>query len=668
MSTYLEFAVLGFAAGATYVALAVGLIAVYRATGILNFAQGAMIAWGVYVYARLRTDGTLVLPVGQIGVGVLGLWPALIVGLTCCAVVGLLSHVLVFRPLRAAPPLAQIAASVGLMIVMQALVVLRFGTDLPLLDSILPAGSTTLLGARLSVSSLYLAGVAIAVAAIAWAYFRFTWLGIATRAGAVDEQALRLMGHSPDRLAAIVWAASLTLGGLVLTLASPSIGLNPTIYTYAIVPALAVALVGRLTSIPAACVGGLALGSFQAIVTLLTAKPWWPEWAVTGAQDAVPFLVIMVVLFVAGRKIPARGSLGQTQLPKVTIPQLRALPAIASIALAAGLLIVSSGSYRFALVTSLIMALLALSYVLLTGFLGQISLAQMALAGVAGFVLSKITTSWGIPFPLSIAMAAASAGALGVVVGLPATRIRGAQLAVVTLAFAVVIQEFVLRNPRLTPLDGNLIEDPQLLGINFAVREGTDVARLPFCLMVLAVVALVMFFTARLMRGDTGRAFLAVRSNERAAAAAGIDVRRCKLIGFGLAAVIAGVAGSLIGYSRGQLSSDSFTALAGLSLLAVAYLGGIGSLSGAVIAGLMGPLGVGYVFMNDTLSLGKYYYLVAGLGLIVTAIFNPLGIAGAPEALRARRRAAHEVAGARAVAPVTAELTAVTEKGATDAG
>lgn len=629
MSTYLQFAVLGLSAGAVYVALANGVIAVYGATGILNFAQGAMAAWGVYVYSTLRSTGELILPVGQIDVGVQSLFPAMLIGILCAIAIGLLSHLLVFRPLRQAPVLAQVVASVGLMIVMQSLVLLRFGNDAVYLEAILPGETVSVFGANLQVSSLWLAGAAIALTVATSAYFRFTRLGIATRAGSQDERAVRLMGYSPDRLAAIVWGASVGVSSLIIILAAPTVGLNPIIYTWAVVPALAVALLGRLTSFPKACAAGLALGAFQAVATFLTSKPSWPSWAVTGLQDAIPFLVIIVALFVFGGRIPARGSVDALQLPQVTIPRLKVLPIAAVVAAGAVLLVVTSGSLRFGVVTSMILILLSLSYVLLTGYLGQISLAQMAFAGTAGFLLSKLTTGWDIPFPLSFLMAASGAALLGVIVGLPAVRIRGAQLAVATLALALAVESFVFNNPKLTPLSGNKIGEPSLLGLDLSIRRGEELTRLPFAFMVLAVVLIFVLLTAQLMRGDVGRAFLAIRSNERAAASVGLDVARAKLLGFVISAFIAGIAGTLMGYSRGQLSAESFTAFGGLSLLALAYLGGIGSLSGAVIAGLMGPLGVFYVLLNDGVSLGEYYTLFAGASLVLTAIFNPVGISGA---------------------------------------
>jgi branched-chain amino acid transport system permease protein len=145
---------------------------------------------------------------------------------------------------------------------------------------------------------------------------------------------------------------------------------------------------------------------------------------------------------------------------------------------------------------------------------------------------------------------------------------------------------------------------------------------------------------------------LAVRCNERAAAAAGIDVASTKLLAFGFSAFLAGLGGTLIGYSRGQLSAESFTVFVGLGFLAFAYLGGVTSVGGALVAGTLAPLGIGYVVLDQVVSLGQYYTLVAGLGLVLVAMLNPAGIAGQARAnaatfsaIRARRRTAGVIAG-----------------------
>jgi len=287
--------------------------------------------------------------------------------------------------------------------------------------------------------------------------------------------------------------------------------------------------------------------------------------------------------------------------------------------------------------TSFAAALIALSLVILTGMVGQISLAQAAFGGVAGIMLSKFGD--GIPFPISMLLAALAATVLGLIVGLPALRIRGAQLAVVTLAAGVSLEKFVFANPSFVSPSSNKIPSPSFLGIDLAVRDATSIAKLPFSIMVFLVMMAAFVLAGNIMRSGTGRKMLAVRSNERAASSVGIQVAGLKLMTFGLASFLAGLGGALIGYSRGQLSPESFGVFVGLSFLAITYLGGITSLSGAVVAGLLMPLGLFFIFMDRVLTLGKYYALFSGVSLILTVILNPVGIAGKTRSDYEKRKA-----------------------------
>ncbi|MFD6859515.1 ABC transporter permease [Rhodococcus sp. NPDC060090] len=639
MSTYLQFIVLGFGLAAVYIGLANGLLLVYRSTGIINFAQGATAMWGAYVYAQLLIDGTLVLPIGSIEFDEAPSVPvALALGLVMAVLLGVVTHYLVFRPVRRAPALAQVVVSVALMLTVQALVVIRFGPNSIPIESMIPSGSISLFGTSVSSAEVMMVAIMVVFSVLVWAYFRFTRAGAATRAAAENERGATLLGFSPDRLAAIAMVMASVVSTVGVLLGASLTGLNPLNYSLLVVPALAVLLVARMESVATIVIASLALGAFQSVLNLLAGESWWPTWAQSGVDQVVPFFVVIVVLFVFGGRLPSRGSLQTIKLPDVTIPRFRPIPAALVIVVTGVLLAVSSGTYRFGLTYSIILMLLALSYVVITGYLGQISLAQAAFAGAAGFTLSKVTTNWSMPFPIALVFCSLVAALLGMLVALPAFRIRGAQLAIVTIAAALAIERFIFNNYSLTPPSGNPIANPTLFGLNLGVREGSDIARLSFSFTVLVVAAIVVWAFIRIASGDTGRAFLAVRANERAAAAAGIDVRLTKLIGFGLSAFIAGVAGCLIGYSAGQLSAESFTVFVGLQVLAVAYLGGITSFSGAAIAGIIGPLGIVYVLVHNIFDLGDYYALISGIALIVTAIMNPIGIAGEASRLTALLR------------------------------
>lgn len=649
MSQILLFVVLGLGLGAMYAALGAGLVVTFKGTGVVNFAIGAMASVGAHVYDELNRTERFLLPwIVTIETGDLPTVVDLAIAAAVAAVLGLLVHLVVYGPLRSAPPLAKVVASVGVMITVQAVLSLEYGTQGRPRSPLLPAGNTEAFGAILPNERLAYVALVVAGGAALAAWFRLSRTGLAVRAAAENERSAALARLSPDRLAMLTWVVATVLTTVALIVAgtvAPVLG--PFTWTLLVVPALAAALLGRLTSIGGTVLAGLGLGVFQSLLQYLSnTRSWWPDIAKVGLNDAVPFFVIVLTLFVFGKAIPLRGSVVERALPPVFLPKNRPLTVAVWAAIAVAAVVLTEGSYRFGLITSLAFMLITLSLVVLTGMVGQISLAQAAFAGTAGFALARFGID--LPFPLGILVAASVAAVVGVVVGLPAMRIRGTQLAVVSLAAAVMVERFVFGNPAILDPVAETIPDPSFLGIDLGIREGRDLARLEFGLMAVAIVVVAYVLTGNLMRARTGRRFLAVRSNERAASSIGIASSSTKLLAFAVAAFLAGLGGTLIGYSRGQLSPASFGVLVGLTALALTYLGGITSLAGAVVGGVLAPLGLLFVYVDRVFDLGQgrtaFYTLFSGVSLVLTTILNPIGIAGKTRAdldkLRARRRGA----------------------------
>jgi branched-chain amino acid transport system permease protein len=629
VSVHLTFLIVGLGLGSIYAALALGLVVIYKGTGVINFAMGAMAMWGAFVYDELRKTGDLVFIVGRVHLGD-SASVALVLGILSSAVLGGLAHLVVFRPLRRAPVLAKVVASLGLLVTLQALVAIRFGSTPRAVEPLLPTDTVELGNLSFPIDRLYLAATVVVLGFAVWAVLRFTRRGTALRAAAEDERSVEVLGYSPQRLAAASWIAGAAIGGTVAILAAPATTLDSTSYALYVVPALAAALLGQLSSVGLAIGAGLAFGAVQSEVTYLATTSWWPTWAAAGVNDVLPLLVVIIALFVLGKNLPTRSSVAAPELPAAFVPQWRPSVVLGGSIAVIVALVLTEGTYRFGIITSMIMAIISLSLVLLTGFAGQVSLAQAAFAGTGGFIMSRLATAADVPFPFSLILGALAASAVGILIAVPALRVRGSQLAVVTLAAAVAVERFIFGNPGITPPLGNPVPDATLPGIDLAVRRGDDLVRISFGVFVLVVLLGAIALVVNLTRGSAGKAMLAVRSNERAAAAAGINVTAIKLMVFAVSSFLAGIAGGLLGYSRGQISVGSFTALVGVSFLAYAYLGGITSVAGALIAGTLAPLGIGYVLFNDLLgeNLSRYYLLISGLLLVVTSILNPVGIAG----------------------------------------
>jgi len=392
------------------------------------------------------------------------------------------------------------------------------------------------------------------------------------------------------------------------------------------VPALAAALVGRFQSFWLTALAGLLIGCAQSEITkLITVWTWLPQ---QGLGDALPFIVIIVVMAVRSRTVLARGGETAERNPSVGRPQAPLRTAAACFVVGLVLLFVLSGVLRFAFISSLTVTCIALSVVVLTGYVGQVSLAQMSLAGIGGFMLGHIATDLGIGFPWSLLLAGLCAVPVGLVIGLPALRLRGVNLAVVTLGFAAAMDAVIFNlHSFIGGTAGLPIPGPRLPGLNLAISQGRAYPRVIFGVLVLVVVILLGLLVARLRRGPAGRMLLAIRSNERAAGSVGINVAQAKLMAFGLAAFIAGIGGALTGYMQGELTSDSFAAFTSISLLAIVFVAGVGRIAGAVVAGVMfSAAGLFVTFLNIHLNVGKYQAIVAGIALVLTAVQNPDGL------------------------------------------
>lgn len=634
----------GLGNGGVFAALAVALVVTYRSSGVINFATGAIALYSAYTYAWLR-DGELLLIVPglpdsiDLG-GPLGFAPAALLALAINAVLGALLYVAVFRPLRNAPPLARAVASLGVLVVIQELMAIRVGTAPVSVRSIFPSerwelGSITLLSDR-----VYLALSVVAMTAALWCGFRFTRFGLITRASADNETGAYVSGISADRVALVNWMISAVVAGAAGILIAPISPLTPITYTLFVVPALAAALVGGFRNLVATAAAGLVIGMLQSEALSVAPKyDWMPP---SGVAELVPLAVILVALLVVDRAIPVRGGLVHHPLGRAPRPRHLGVPTAVGVTLGAVALVATDGTWRSAVIASFIFGVIGLSLVVITGYAGQVSLAQLALAGVGAFTLSNLTETWGVPFPIAPLLAATVATLVGVVIGLPALRIRGLTLGVVTLAFAYAIEALWFRNTDIVASTGAEVSDASLLGIDLAIGTGDDFPRIEFGLLCLFVLVVVAISVAKLRTSSLGSAMLAVRANEVSAAGLGVNVVRVKVLSFAIASFIAGLGGSLLGYRSGVVTYEQFFTLGGLTLLSTGYLAGITSVSGGVLAGVLASSGIVFTAFDRWVDLGRWFGVISGVGVIVMVILNPEGIArlGHLAAARLRRRTA----------------------------
>ena len=292
-------------------------------------------------------------------------------------------------------------------------------------------------------------------------------------------------------------------------------------------------------------------------------------------------------------------------------------------------MLTAGSDWRSAVITSSIAVIVSLSIVVLTGFVGQISLAPFAFAGVAAFSLVRLGAA-GVPFPLAPLLAVVITIVLGLLVGIPAVRVRGMNLAIATLGAAVAIEQLVFKWPWF--VGDHDVPAPKVGPFDLSISGRGDLyPRAAFGIMVVVVTVACSVGVSNLRRSRTGLTWLAVRGNERAAAATGINVGTAKLTAFGVSALLAAVAGVLIAYERQTVSETSFQVFFSLAALAITYLMGVASVSGAWAAGIVAPLGVFALLRTGSLptEVSRYEFATNGLLLIVVAVAYPNGLTAA---------------------------------------
>ncbi|MCZ4508389.1 branched-chain amino acid ABC transporter permease/ATP-binding protein [Streptomyces sp. ActVer] len=629
MDDILRFALLGLGLGALYALTAHGIVLVYRGSGVLNFAHGAIGMAGAYLQWELAVNHGV------------PYWPAVACGVLGSTVLGVLTHLLVIRPLRRASSLARLVGTLAVFIVLTAVAVKRYGDSVQLVPAKLPSGLVEIAGATVSEDRIWLLGIAVVVTVALHALYKRTLFGLGTTAVAENQGAAASLGWSADLIAAANWGLGSALAGLTGILIVPVIGLSVTGLTTLLLSALAAALVGRFSSFPVTLAGGLVIGVVQSELTRFGSD-------VTGLAASVPFLVIALMLVARGRALPLRGTFLE-RLPALGTGRVRPVPL--TLAVVTGLLLIwlSSPLWADAITNTLVLSLIILSIIVVTGYAGQVSLAAYALAGTGAFIAGHAAADWGWPFELALLAGVLGTVPIGLLFALPAVRTRGVNLAIITLGLGTTLETMVFQNTDLSTTpgsDGIAVGKQTLFGISIS---GVDHPQR------YAAVVLVMFVAATLVvanvrRSRTGRRLIAVRANERAAAALGIDVRAAKLYAFGLSAAIAALAGVLTGFRSTSVVFADFASFESITALGLAVIGGVGFLVGPLFAATFAAGTVGARFGDLVLpGLSEWMPLIGGIILVLTLVGNQDGIgrelgrqaAGAENRLLSKRRAKH---------------------------
>lgn len=595
-----------------YAINAIGIVVVYRASKVLNLAHGGMTMLAAYA-AYQFVEWNLPRPIGLLG------------GIVVSVALALFVERYFVRRLRAGGPTAQTIGTVAALTLMVAVAGRYWGTTPRLSVPVFPEKGFEVANTVITVGQIGLFLSMLVIAALLYAILQRTYLGLVLRGTAENRTAASLMGADPDRMTQLAWAIGGAMAGIAGEMLAAVGSLHPYNLALAALPAYVAALIGGMNSLPAAVGGAAVVGLMQGLIPLLG-----PLERLEGNTQLAIAVVALMVMASRGARFAGVGG-GEAALETQRSTDTRARRRwiiVAGTALALSPWFVSF-SLLGNLNTAAIYAIVAVALVLLTGWVGQISLAHAAFAGVGAFMTGIFTNSLNIPFPLNLPLSAAAAGAAAALLGVVALRVRGLYLAVATLIFAWVAEQFLFRQSWLT---SEAFVTPELLGREGGFPPFIDLSnRRVFFYVAWATVLLVVFLAANLRDTKIGRAFFAVRGSEIAAASLGIDVTRFKLLAFVLSGTIAGIAGNLMMLQSNGVTPDQFEVTDSLFFLAVLVVGGVESLGGAIAAALLFG-GIEEMFFRFE-ALSEYVEVASAVLLAVVLLAYRRGLAGVPDSL-----------------------------------
>jgi len=606
MSVFITFAVLGLGLGGLYALTGLGLVLVYRASRTINFSQGAMGMVGTYLFWWLHDRHGW------------NYYLAFAIGLVACALLGAIAYLLALRPLRirGASPITRLLATLGILATLQATVSLLFPAQEQIVTGGLPNRGVRFLGTTVNEAELWIFVIALVLSGLLRLAYR-TRFGLATTAVAENPIAAAAMGHSPDLIAAGNWAVGAVLSGLSGILLAPTTGLSVTEFTELLIPSLAAAAVGAMTSFPITFLAAVGIGIAQSELTHYAS-------GTAGLPEVVPFFVVLAYALIRGTGLPTRGE-GPGRMPAVGTGRVRPLGLVLAVAAALVVIYTSPDNWVAGVTVTIVVAIVVLSVVVVTGYAGQLSLCQFALAGTGAFIAGRLFAAQGWPFPAALAAALVAAIPIGVIVGLPSVRVRGPYLAVTTLCLAVALENFLFDSAKYTGGDvGSVVTNLTFFGldVNPALHPRT------YAVLVLVFAIVAGLLIANLRRSRTGRSMIAVRSNERAAAALGISVVGMKLRAFVVGSVLAALGGVLFAFLNSVIVYSTFTWLQSVTITGFGIIGGMGFAAGPYFGALFQPGSVSTNVGNEFgASIQTYLLLAGGVFLIATVIQSPDGIA-----------------------------------------
>jgi branched-chain amino acid transport system permease protein len=640
----LSLAVGGLMIGSLYGLLAVTVTVMFRTTGTLSFAHGGFALIAAYSYAGMACGKTV--SARCTGDATLEPWMSALLAILLSVATALVVERVVMRPLANASPVNRMIATVAILSLCAGVCLQLNGPlarTIPQRGSVLPDGGFTLAGVVVDYQRATIFALSLVLVIVTVAVLRYTWLGLALRACGQSPDAARLMGVRPAQVAQFNWAAAGAVSGLAGVLVAPITVVNTGTFAFLMVNAVAACVIGGLVSVPMTLAGGLVIGLVEAVTPHYSGKPGAPSvviavavlLAVTLNRKRLRDQVSRSPVSAIKRVSRAEGAIslwldGLRRLIEAVPRPLRFLPVLA-------LLVIAMRNNYYASVGLNIMyfALVVLSLVVMTGLSSQPSLMQAGFVGIGAFTLAT-SVSKGLPFLSGAALAIVLGAVAGVITGLVSVWFRRLEFAIITLTLGALIANFALGDPSLK----NTMLAPEVLGLDMLESRNA--------LIVMGVIAALCFvLVARLRNSTIGSALRASSEMDERIEHFAINPARWEITAFALSGGIAAFAGCVFALVSSSFGTGQFGPIVSLTLLVTAVVGGMGSLYGCVLAGILFGYGPQLLAESSSDTANAYPAIIGAVLALLLLVKAPAGLAGLFDFARDNLKAmpAHEQGG-----------------------
>ncbi len=605
MGSWIDYTVNGLIVGNIYALLAVGLALIFGVSHLINFAHGSVYTVGAYVGWACITYLHTPLPL------------TMVIVLVACGLLGVAIERIGLRPLAGSARIAPMLATIGISLILDQGLNLIFTPDPRSLSSQLPDWRIQVGSGTIGALDILIAAIGVASAAVLFGFLRFSRLGWAVRATALDRDAAQQMGVDTDGVNRLVFAIASALGGLSGMLVGMYYNHIDTAMSFtATLKGVVAQVIGGMGNVPGAIFGSLLLGLTESYGVAFFGSSY---------RNLFAFVLLLAILmfrpnglFASARQAPPEPMTGTFIAPSRPIRVPRWLT-VAAIAAAAALPAVPNIAYILQTMTNAwVYAILALSLTLVAGTVGMISLGHAALLAIGAYASALLVLDLNIPVDLAVLLAGLITAVLGTLVLLPAFRLRGHYISIATLGVGEIVGLVILNWESLThgPIGVSGIPPLEIFGFDLDSPQAGYWA----ALVLLIVLGLLQ---TRLLRSHLGRTFRAIRDDDVAARAYGISLDRYKAMAFAVAGFSAGIAGALTAHMYSYIDYDSFPSQISVLALTMVILGGLGNVLGAVVGA------VALVSLPEMFRwAADYRLLIYGFVLLLLIRFRPQGLLG----------------------------------------